>query len=132
MDRAKVRGPGRGPGAFPLLADLVPEAAHRVLAPLARHSAPRLFDTMITSVPVPNLKLTLHGAPLREVYPISPLPHGHALGIALSTHHRTVHIGLHGTGPAAPDLDALAQSIPAALDALRTAGAQGTVGGRAA
>jgi WS/DGAT/MGAT family acyltransferase len=121
MSHAKGRGPGRGAGAFPVLADQVPSAVHRVVAPLARHSARRLFDTVVTNVPVPDLKLTLRGAPLREVYPIVPLVHGHALGVALSPHRGTVHIGLHANGPAVPDLDLLAQAIPTALDTLRAA-----------
>jgi diacylglycerol O-acyltransferase / wax synthase len=121
MGNAKAAGPGRGAGAFPLLAEMIPEAAYRAVAPLARHGARRLFDTVVTNVPVPNLELTLRGAPLREVYPITPLAPGHALGIALSTHRRTVHIGLHANGPTVPDLDRLTQAIPAALEALRTA-----------
>jgi WS/DGAT/MGAT family acyltransferase len=121
MSRAKIGGPGRGAGAFPILADMAPEAVHRVVAPLLRRSARRLFDTVVTTVPVPDLKLTLRGAPLREVYPIVPLAHGHALGVALSTHRGTVHIGLHANGPVVPDLDLLAQAVPAALDALRAA-----------
>ncbi len=121
MSRAKVRGPRRGAGAFPLLVDVVPRAVHRVVAPFVRHGAPRLFDTVVTSVPVPSLKLTLRGAPLREVYPIAPLAHGHALGVALSTHRETVHIGLHADGPSVSELDLLAEAIPAALGALRAA-----------
>jgi WS/DGAT/MGAT family acyltransferase len=122
MSRAKVRGPERGAGAFPFLADQVPSAVHRVVAPLARHSARWLFDTVVTNVPVPDLKLTVRGAPLCEVYPIVPLAHGHALGVALTTHRGTVHIGLHANGQAVPDLDLLAQDIPTALDTLRAAG----------
>lgn len=121
MDRNKAAGPGRGPGALPLLADRVPAAVHRVLAPLARHSAGRLFDTVVTNVPVPDRALTLGGAPLREVYPIVPLASGQALGVALSAHRGTVHIGLHADADAVPDLDRLAQAFPAALTSLRAA-----------
>ncbi len=121
MTRNKAGGPGRGAGAFPVLAGLVPEAVHRVVGPLARQSAGRLFDMVVTNVPVPDLSLTLRGAPLREVYPITPLAHGHSLGIALSSHRGTVHIGLHTNGQAVPDVDVLADAIPAALDTLRAA-----------
>jgi hypothetical protein len=74
---------------------------------------------VVTNVPVPDLALALGGAPLREVYPIAPLAHGHALGIAASSHRGTVHIGLHTNGAAVPDVDVLADAIPAALDSLR-------------
>jgi WS/DGAT/MGAT family acyltransferase len=121
MSRNKAGGPGRGAGAFPVLANLVPDAVHRVVAPLARQNAGRLFDMVVTNVPVPDLSLALHGAPLREVYPIVPLAHGHALAVAASRHRGTVHIGLHTNGPALPDVDVLAGAIPAALDSLRAA-----------
>jgi len=125
MDRNKAAGPGRGPGALPLLADRVPGAVHRIVTPFARHSAGRLFDTVVTNVPIPDLRLTLAGAPLHEVYPIAPLAHGHALGIALSAHRGTVHVGLHADTRAVPDLDKLAEAIPTALTSLRAAPAGG-------
>src|SRR5262249_3942305 len=62
MDRNKAAGPGRGPGALPVLADRVPGAVHRIVTPFARRSASRLFDTVITNVPVPDLRLSLAGA----------------------------------------------------------------------
>ncbi len=119
MDRAKAAGPARGAGAFPLLTDAVPTGLYGALAPVVRHGARRLFDTVVTTVPVPGRPLTLAGAPLRAVYPIAPLAPGHALGVALSTHRGTVHIGLSGSGSAVPDLGLLADAIPAALDRLR-------------
>jgi WS/DGAT/MGAT family acyltransferase len=127
MDRNKAAGPGRGPGAIPVLAERVPAAMHRVVTPLTRQSAGRLFDTIVTNVPLPPVPLTLAGAPLREVYPIAPLAHGHSLGIAMSAHRGNVHIGLHGSGPAGP-LSRLANSVPAALGALQAAGTAGTAG----
>jgi WS/DGAT/MGAT family acyltransferase len=120
MDRNKAAGPGRGPGALPLLADRVPGAVHRIVTRFARTSASRLFDTVVTNVPLPPLRLSLDGAALREVYPILPLAHGQALGVALSTHRGTVHVGLHADAQAVPDLDRLAQAIPAALTSLRS------------
>ena len=120
MDRNKAAGPGRGPGALPVLADRVPGPVHRILTPFARHSAGRLFDTVVTNVPVPVLPLSLGGAALSEVYPIAPLAHGQALGVALSTRGPTVHIGLHADRRAVPDLDKLAQGIPTALSSLHS------------
>jgi hypothetical protein len=115
MDRNKAAGPTRGAGAIPVLADRVPAAVHRVAAPLARHGAGLLFDTMVTNVPIPARQLSLAGAPLKEVYPIVPLAHGQALGIALSPYRGRVHIGLHADRQAMPDLHRLADAVPAAL-----------------
>ncbi|WP_343870909.1 wax ester/triacylglycerol synthase family O-acyltransferase [Dactylosporangium roseum] len=118
MDRNKAAGFSRGPGAFPVLADRMPAPAQRLTVPLLRRAGPLLFDTTITNVPIPARPMTLAGAPLRHVYPIAPLAHGQALGIALSTYRESVHIGLHADDRAVPDLDRIADGIPAALAAL--------------
>lgn len=124
MERNKAAGFGRGPGALPVLADRVPAAVHRVAAPLARRGANLLFDTMVTNVPIPALPLSLDGAKLREVYPIVPLAHGQAFGIALSSYQGRVHVGLHADRQAVPDLHRLAAALPAALASLTAASAR--------
>lgn len=124
MDRNKAAGFGRGPGALPVLADRMPAAVHRVTAPLTRRGANLLFDTMVTNVPIPGLPLSLDGAKLREVYPIVPLAHGQAFGIALSSYQGRVHVGLHADRQAVPDLDRLAAALPAALASLTAASAR--------
>ena len=118
MDRNKAAGPHRGPGAIAVLAERLPPAVHRVATPIAGLAAPLLFDTVITSVPLPGLPLTLDGAQLREVYPLAPLAPYHALGVALSTYRDAVHIGLQADRRAMPDLQGLGEAIPRALWAL--------------
>jgi diacylglycerol O-acyltransferase len=118
MDRSKAAGPGRGPGALPLLADRLPPAVHRLAGPLAGLGASLLFDTVVTNVPLPNLRLHLDGAELTEVYPIVPLAHGHTLGVAVSTYRGTAHLTLHTDQRALPDLGRLAAAVPAALATL--------------
>jgi diacylglycerol O-acyltransferase / wax synthase len=118
MDRNKTAGPGRGPGALALLADRLPPAVHRVAGPFAGRGAPLLFDTVVTNVPLPNLKLHLAGAELTELYPIVPLAHGHALGVAVSTYRGTAHLTLHADQQALPDLGRLAAAVPVALATL--------------
>jgi WS/DGAT/MGAT family acyltransferase len=118
MDRNKAAGPGRGAGALPVLADRLPAAVHRLAGPFAGRGASLLFDTIVTSVPLPNLSLHLTGAELREIYPVVPLAHGHALGIAVSTYRGTAHLTLHADRQAMPDLTRLAAAVPAALTAL--------------
>ncbi len=118
MDRNKTAGPGRGPGALPVLADRLPPAVHRLAGPLAGLGASLLFDTVVTNVPLPNLPLHLAGAEVREVYPVVPLAHGHALGIAVCTYRGTAHLTLHADQQAVPDLARLAGAVPAALSTL--------------
>jgi WS/DGAT/MGAT family acyltransferase len=122
MSANKAAGPSRGPGAFPLLAARVPPWALRIAAPfaadLAGHAARRLFDLVITNVPVPDVPLHVDGLGLEEIYPIVPLAPGQGLGIAISTYRRRAHIGLHTHGETGPDPQGLARCFEAALDEL--------------
>jgi diacylglycerol O-acyltransferase / wax synthase len=111
MDRNKAAGPSAGPGAVPLLANLIPPAVHRVCTSAAGAAAPLLFDTVVTNVPLPPVGLTLGGAELREVYPFAPLAAGHGLGVAISTYRDWVHIGLQADREAVPDVDVLAACL---------------------
>ena len=77
MRANKAAGPSRGPGAFPLLAEQTPQLVHRlaapIVAPLTAPLAGRLFNTVITHVPLPRVHLAVDGAQLAEVYPVVPL-----------------------------------------------------------
>ncbi|MGZ3144052.1 wax ester/triacylglycerol synthase family O-acyltransferase [Lentzea chajnantorensis] len=95
MESAKAAGPDRGAGALPLLADKVPALLHRLAAPVAARCAPLLFDTLVTSVPLPSVPLSLDGAALAEMYPVAPVAPGHAVGVALSVYRSSVHVCLH-------------------------------------
>lgn len=111
MGRNKSAGPRTGPGAIPLLADRIPAPMHRYLTGLIGSAGNALFDTVITNVPLPGIPLSLDGAPLQASYPIVPLAPGQALGIAVSPHRESVHIGLHADAAAIPDLGALTDAI---------------------
>ncbi|NKE62254.1 wax ester/triacylglycerol synthase family O-acyltransferase [Lentzea sp. PSKA42] len=95
MESAKAAGPDRGAGALPLLADKVPPLVHRLAAPVMGRCAPLLFDTLVTSVPLPSVPLSLDGAALCEMYPVAPVAPGHAVGIALSVYRSSVHVCLN-------------------------------------
>lgn len=94
MARHKATGSARGAGAFPLLAESLPSMAHRLAGPLLAQFAPLLFDALVTTVPLPDIPLRLHGAALESVTPIAPLAPGHGLSIATTVYRRTAHIGL--------------------------------------
>ena len=95
MESAKAAGPDRGAGALPRLADKVPPLVHRLAAPVASRCAPLLFDTLVTSVPLPSVPLSLDGAALCEMYPVAPVAPGHAVGVALSVYRSSVHVCLN-------------------------------------
>jgi WS/DGAT/MGAT family acyltransferase len=115
MDRNKEAGPLAGAGALPVLADRVPAAVHRIATPVVGQFAPMLFDTVVTTVPLPNVPLTCDGAELREVYPVVPLAPGHALGVAFCIYRGTVHVGLHANGAALPDIELLSDALSGTL-----------------
>jgi diacylglycerol O-acyltransferase len=118
MDASKAAGPYRGAGALPLLAARLPFALHYLMGPLISRSAPLLFDTVITNVPMPSVFHSLAGAELLEIVPVVPLPRGHGLGIAMIAYRGSIHIGLHANVEAVPALDRLAAMIPESLRAL--------------
>lgn len=115
MDANKASGPFRGAGALPVLANQVPALVHRLATPLLARGANLLFDTVITNVALPNIPLHFAGARLTEIYPMLPIAHGHALGVALCTYQDHVHIGLYANADALPDVQELADAIPSAL-----------------
>lgn len=118
MDSNKEAGPTRGPGAVPVLADRIPPAVHRLLMRAFGQCAPLLCDTVVTSVPLPNMSLRFDGAELREVYPVVPLAPGHALSVAFSSYRSSIHVGLHADAAALPDIDGLARTLSGSLDYL--------------
>lgn len=118
MEANKAAGPLAGPGAIPVLADRLPAALHRLATPIAGRAASLLFDTVITNVPLPTGPLTLAGAPLTGIHPIVPLAPGQSLTVAMVGYHDHVHVGLYADRRVIPDLEVLADAIPAALQAL--------------
>jgi WS/DGAT/MGAT family acyltransferase len=118
MARNKAAGPARGAGAFPLLADKMPPVLHRLTGRLTGQAAPMLFDTVVTNVPLPGIKLALDGASLSEVYPFVPLAPRQALGIAVAAYRSSIHIGLQANGAAVSDIGSLHDSVAKSTAAL--------------
>lgn len=115
MDRNKAAGPCRGPGAFPVLANRLPPAMHRLVTPVLAGGASLLFDTVVTNVPLPGVPVSLGGARLRELYPLAPLAAGHAVSIAASRYRDTMHVGIHANRAALPDIEKLIEAVPYAV-----------------
>lgn len=121
MQRNKAAGPTRGAGAFPLIAGALPALALRLTTPLFSRAAPLLYDTMVTTVPLPDVPLRLDGALLRQIHPIAPLAPGQALSVSVTAYNGIVHIGLLTDADLLPGTDRLATAIADAADELHQA-----------
>ena len=120
MERNKDLGPEGRAGAVASLTNLLPPALVRLGGPLMAGQAARLFDVLVTAVPIAR-PMRLAGAEVREIYPIAPLAQGQPLGIALSTYRGRGYIGIAADPVVVPDPDGLAAAVAAALKDLLVA-----------
>lgn len=121
MQRNKAAGPTRGAGAFPLMAESLPPVVHRLATPLLGRVAPLLYDTMVTTVPLPDVPLRLDGAALQEIHPIAPLAPGQGLSVAITGYKGVVNIGLLTDADLLPGVTRLGRAINDSADALHRA-----------
>lgn len=120
MTRNRALGPEGGPGAVQHLTNLMHPAVVRVGGPLLATQAHRLFDVLISTVPVPR-PLFLGGLKMTEAYPIAPLAQGQPLQIALSTYGGRGYVGVSADPVAVPNPAGLAAAVPEELERLRDA-----------
>jgi WS/DGAT/MGAT family acyltransferase len=113
MDRCKAVGTYGGAGAVALLAEPLPPALRRAGAPLAGRSARLLFDLLLTSVPLPDIPLSLGGASLRALHPLAPLARGHGFAVAMSVYRGRVHVGVLADGQVLRDPSLLREALSA-------------------
>jgi WS/DGAT/MGAT family acyltransferase len=118
-----LKGSGQAIGAQ-TLTQLAGFAPPTVMSQAARVQArQRFFNLVVTNVPGPQVPLYLLGRRLRGLYPVVPLAHNQALGIAIMSYDGRLGFGLLGDGDAMTDLDALAGDVQAAIAQLvRAAG----------
>jgi diacylglycerol O-acyltransferase / wax synthase len=107
-----------------------PEAADRVLsalgyAPRTLRQAvsrvmaqPRTFNLVVSNIPGPRVPMWMRGCALEEVYPVVPIPDGHALAIGLTTVADEAFIGIYADEETLPDAALLAQSVDESIDEL--------------
>jgi WS/DGAT/MGAT family acyltransferase len=88
-------------------------------ARLATVSQP--FNLVVTNVPGPQFPLYFVGARLLEAYPLVPIFHGQALGIALFSYDGRLFWGLNADWDAVPDLHELVAAIDAEFRLLEAA-----------
>jgi hypothetical protein len=123
MRGLKESGQAVGAQALTSLADFAPPT---IMSQAARlQSRQRFFNLVVTNVPGPQIPLYLLGRRLRAFYPVVPLAHHQALGIAIMSYDGRLGFGLLADYDALPDLEALADDLEAAIaDLARAAGAR--------
>jgi WS/DGAT/MGAT family acyltransferase len=121
MRGLKESGQAVGAQALTSLADFAPPT---IMSQAARlQSRQRFFNLVVTNVPGPQMPLYLLGRHLQAFYPVVPLAHHQALGIAIMSYDGRLGFGLLGDYDAMPDLEALASDLEAAIaDLSRAAG----------
>jgi diacylglycerol O-acyltransferase / wax synthase len=121
MRGLKESGQAVGAQALTSLADFAPPT---IMSQAARlQSRQRFFNLVVTNVPGPQIPLYLLGRHMQAFYPVVPLAHHQALGIAIMSYDGRLGFGLLGDYDAMPDLEALAADLEAAIaDLSRAAG----------
>jgi diacylglycerol O-acyltransferase / wax synthase len=119
MRGLKESGQAVGAQALTSLADFAPPTIMSQAARLQPRQ--RFFNLVVTNVPGPQVPLYLLGRPMRAFYPVVPLAHNQALGIAIMSYDGRLAFGLLGDYDALPDLEALADDLREAIAALSRA-----------
>ena len=119
MRGLKESGQAVGAQALTSLADFAPPT---IMSQAARlQSRQRFFNLVVTNVPGPQIPLYLLGRHLQAFYPVVPLAHHQALGIAIMSYDGRLGFGLLGDYDAMPDLEQLASDLETAIAALSRA-----------
>jgi WS/DGAT/MGAT family acyltransferase len=119
MDEIKQSGQAVGAEALTNLAGFAPPT---ILSQAARLQArQRFFNLVVTNVPGPQFPLYLLGHRLQRLYPVVPLAHRQALGIAVMSYDGHLGFGLLGDYDALPDLETVAEELRRAIVALAKA-----------
>ena len=119
MDEIKRSGQAVGAEALTNLAGFAPPT---ILSQAARLQArQRFFNLVVTNVPGPQFPLYLLGQRLLRLYPVVPLAHRQALGIAVMSYDGHLGFGLLGDYDALPELETIAEELRRAIAALAKA-----------
>jgi len=119
MRGLKESGQAVGAVALTSLADFAPPT---IMSQAARLQArQRFFNLVVTNVPGPQIPLYLLGRRMVRFYPVVPLAHHQALGIAIMSYDGRLGFGLLGDYDAMGDLEALADDLRVAIDELSRA-----------
>ena len=81
----------------------------------------RLFNTIVTNVPGPQMPLYLMGREMQEMVPLGFLAEGHTVFFAIMSYNGKLDISLLGDREALEDIDDLADGLERALTELKVA-----------
>jgi diacylglycerol O-acyltransferase / wax synthase len=81
----------------------------------------RLFNTIVTNVPGPQIPLYVLGRELEEVFPVAFLPENHALAVAIMSYHGRINFGLLADYDSMEDVDEIAAGLTRSLTELEEA-----------
>ncbi len=87
-----------------------------LLAQAARlNFSTRLFNTIVTNVPGPQMPLYVLGRKLEEAFPVAFLPQNHALAVAIMSYNGRVGFGLLADYDSMEDVEIIAEGIEESL-----------------
>jgi WS/DGAT/MGAT family acyltransferase len=101
---AELKSSGRIGGSDMILrsVSLLPSALKGSVARFA--ASPRLYNLTVSNVPGPRVPLYAAGARVRAIYPVIPIPDGHALAIGVLSYDRALHFAAYADPVALPGL----------------------------
>jgi WS/DGAT/MGAT family acyltransferase len=105
----------------------LPEPLKKRAAQMA--ASPRLYNLTISNVPGPRFSLYAAGARVRSIYPVIPIPDGHALSFGVLTYNKRVHFSAYVDPDALPRAGRLAILLEDALEELIASTSAGHLNG---
>ena len=103
------------------IAGFGPSTLHALGARVGMTLSRRAYNLSVINVPGPKRPLFAAGSELIAAYPYSPLVHGQALGIGLTSYRGQVFIGLTADHDALSDVDNIVRGIERSLQDLSAA-----------
>jgi diacylglycerol O-acyltransferase / wax synthase len=97
----------------------LPEPFKKRAAQLA--ASPRLYNVTISNVPGPRFSLFAAGARVRSIYPVIPIPEGHALSFGVLTYGGRVHFSAYVDPDALPRAGRLSMMLEDSIEELSAA-----------
>jgi diacylglycerol O-acyltransferase / wax synthase len=86
----------------------------------------RLFNTIVTNVPGPQVPLYVLGREMEEVFPVAFLPQNHALAVAIMSYNGKVGFGLLADYDSMEDIELLSEGVAGSLAELEQAAGTAT------
>jgi WS/DGAT/MGAT family acyltransferase len=103
-----------------------PPTLHALGSRVGATLSQRAYNVSIINVPGPQRPLYAAASEMVEAYPFSPLVHGQALGIGLTSYQGCLFIGLTADRDALADVDVIVVGLADALTELKEASAKET------